>query len=95
MNASGCDVDSVMDTVVGGNRNDIFLGAPDLFSDERKLYIRAVFDGLLGPSHITEDEITALHHALTDRTMGNTMDELADRTDITVFNHDWEFDKPN
>jgi hypothetical protein len=95
MNSSSCDVDSAMVTVVGGNGNDIFLGAPDLFSDERKLYIRAVFDGRLEPSHITEDEMAALHHALTDQAMGNIMDELADRTDITVFNHDWEFDKPN
>jgi hypothetical protein len=39
--------------------------------------------------------MAALHHALTDQAMGNIMDELADRTDITVFNHDWEFDKPN
>jgi hypothetical protein len=67
----------------------------DLFSDERKLYIRAVFEGLLGPNYITEDEMAVLHHALTDWAMGNTMDELADRADITVFNHDWEFDNPN
>jgi hypothetical protein len=90
MNASGCDVASVEFLGVGAEA-----GKTDLFSDERKLYIRAVFEGLLAPSHITKDEITALHHALTDRTMGNTMDELADRTDITVFNHDWEFDNPN
>jgi hypothetical protein len=95
MNSSSCDVDSVMDTVVGSNGTDIFLGAPDLFSDERKLYIRAVFDGLLESSHITEGELTVLHHALTDQAIGNIMDELADRTDITVFNHDWEFDNPN
>jgi hypothetical protein len=86
---------SICDTVVGGSDNDIFLGAPDLFSDERKLYIRAVFEGLLEPSHITTDEMTTLYYALTDQAIGNTMDELADRTDITVFNHDWEFDKPN
>lgn len=89
MNSSSCD------TVVGGSDNDIFLGAPDLFSDERKLYIRAVFEGLLESIHITTDEMNTLHHALTDRAIGNIMDELADRTDITVFNHDWEFDKPN
>jgi len=90
MNASGCDVASVEFLGVGAEA-----GKTDLFSDERKLYIRAVFEGLLGPSHITKDEMAALHHALTDRAMGNIMDELADRTDITVFNHDWEFGNPN
>jgi hypothetical protein len=59
------------------------------------MVVQAVMDGQIGAEHVTVDELISAHHLLADAAIGQRMLEELQRSDITVFEHDWQWLIPN
>ena len=64
-------------------------------SVDRGMVVQAVLDGQLAAEHVTTDELVQAHHLLADAAIGVAMVAAAVRTDVTVFDHAWQWITPN
>lgn len=64
-------------------------------TDERQLYLQAVLDEQIDSNYVTVSELLALHHSLTDEAIVQRMNQEFERSDVTVFDHDWDYLNPH
>jgi hypothetical protein len=64
-------------------------------TQERQMVLQAVLDGQLSADYVTNEELIFLHHSLADSAIEEAMYAIESRSDVMVFNLDWEYARPN
>lgn len=62
---------------------------------ERAMVVQSVLEGKIGSEYATVDEIAQACSALIDQVIANDMQENLERQDVTVFEHAWQYHRPN
>lgn len=62
---------------------------------DRGMIVQAVLDGQISSDYVTVDELIEAHHLLADAAIGGLMLHESGRSDVTVFDHGWQWLTPN